>query len=80
MSANAMDGVCNVSEHKFSDFGQLYRAALAETDQDRKLLLLRRVGGVLEEWEQRTAGKDRPRDAYVGHPSTRGGREGSLQV
>ena len=66
-------------EEKFADFGQLYRAALAETDHDRKLLLLRRVGEVLEEWEQRATGKDRRSDQDLGRIIARDRPERSLQ-
>lgn len=66
-------------EEKFADFGQLYRAALAETDHDRKLFLLRRVGEVLEEWEQRATGKDRRSDQDLGRIIARDRPERSLQ-
>jgi hypothetical protein len=36
------------------------------------------VEEVLEEWDQRAAGKDRPSDEDLGRTSTRGGREGLL--
>lgn len=34
------------------DFGQLYRAALAETDPERKSRLLREVQLILLQWQQ----------------------------
>jgi hypothetical protein len=34
---------------KFADFGQLYRAAFAEADPERKFLLLRAVQKVIDE-------------------------------
>lgn len=38
----------------FEDFGQLYRAALAEGDPEKKSLLLKEVQRALEQWEQTT--------------------------
>ena len=37
----------------FNDFAELYRAAFAEDDPNRKSLLLQEVQRVLEEWERR---------------------------
>jgi hypothetical protein len=34
------------------DFGQLYRAAFAETDPDRKVVLLGQVRKAIEQWER----------------------------
>jgi hypothetical protein len=69
-----------VCEDKFADFGLLYKAALAETDHDRKVLLLRRVGEVLEVWEQRAAGRDRRSDQDLGQTITRDRCERFLQA
>ncbi len=35
-----------------ADFGSLYRAAFAERDPDRKLILLSQVQKVIKPWEQ----------------------------
>jgi len=46
------------------DFGQLYRAALAETDPERKSRLLREVQLILLQWHQEavaSAAADRKR-------------------
>jgi len=37
---------------EFSDFGELYRAAFAECDPERKSHLLKQVRQALVEWEQ----------------------------
>jgi hypothetical protein len=37
---------------KFEDFSQLYRAAYAEADQERKLMLLREVRKAIDERTQ----------------------------
>ena len=39
----------------FNDFAELYRAAFAEDDPNRKSLLLQEVRRVLEEWEHRNS-------------------------
>jgi hypothetical protein len=36
----------------FKDFGQLYRAAFAEPNPERKLFLLSEVRKAIDEWEQ----------------------------
>jgi hypothetical protein len=37
---------------KFRDFGELYNAAFAERDPEKKLMLLSEVRRVIAEWEQ----------------------------
>jgi hypothetical protein len=44
---------------KFKDFGELYRAAYAEPESERKLLLLNEVRRAIEEWE-RAQGSEGP--------------------
>lgn len=44
-----------MAEIGFKNFGDLYRAAFAEPNPERKLLLMSQVKQVLEEWEQASA-------------------------
>jgi hypothetical protein len=44
-----------MAEMGFKNFGDLYRAALAEPNPERKLLLMSQVKQVLDEWEQTSA-------------------------
>ena len=48
------------AQHNFTHFGELYRAAFAESDLERKLVLLREVRKAIEDWEQRL--HDQPAD------------------
>ena len=41
-----------MSQGQTADFAQLYRAALAERDPDKKLMLLREVQQALHSWHQ----------------------------
>jgi hypothetical protein len=44
-----------MAEIGFKNFGDLYRAAFAEPNPERKLLLMSQVKQVLDEWEQASA-------------------------
>lgn len=48
-----------MTDTRFKDFGQLYKAAFAEREPERKLLLLNQVRRALEDWEtlQRNSSK-----------------------
>jgi hypothetical protein len=41
-----------MKDKKFKSFGDLYRAAYAEPNPERKMLLLSQVRKALDEWEQ----------------------------
>jgi hypothetical protein len=42
-------------EDNFRDFGELYRAAFAERDSARKLVLLHEVQKRIDQWEERSS-------------------------
>lgn len=46
-----------MSHQGFSDFGELYRAAFAEPNLERKLFLLSEVRKVMERWEKQQDGE-----------------------
>ena len=50
--------------YRFSDFGKLYRAAYAEVDPEKKMLLLSAVQRAIEEWRS-TAEKESPAPILV---------------
>lgn len=41
-----------MAENDFKDFGDLYRAAYAESNAERKLFLMSQVQRVLDDWAQ----------------------------
>jgi len=41
----------------FTDFGELYRAAFAECNSRRKVMLLHQVQETIESWERKSAGE-----------------------
>ncbi len=50
--------------YRFSDFGRLYRAAYAEVDPEKKMLLLSAVQRAIEEWRS-MAEKESPAQILV---------------
>lgn len=49
-----------MASHCSTDFGQLYRRALAERDPVTKNLLLQEVQSILNDWKQRDAKAGQP--------------------
>jgi len=45
----------NMEQDNFRDFGELYRAAFAERDPTRKLVLLHEVQKRIDQWEERSS-------------------------
>jgi hypothetical protein len=44
-----------MGSYRSTDFGQLYRRALAERDPGKKTMLLQEVQAILDDWGQRDA-------------------------
>jgi hypothetical protein len=69
--------VCAVEHSTFNNFGELYRAAFAEQDPERKLFLLSQVRKALDYWEEQSAqsvvpDKPKPRCVVATFPPSTG--------
>jgi hypothetical protein len=56
-----------MSDHSFKSFGDLYRAAFAESNAERKTILLSQVQKALEDWRERSVGRP---SATAGAPTS----------
>jgi hypothetical protein len=66
-----------VIEDKFTHFGELYRAAYAEPESGKKLLLLTEVQRAIREWERTQGAVEQPRLPSSGPKSAASERRSS---
>lgn len=56
-----------MTDQSFKSFGELYRAAFAESNAERKNILLSQVQKALEDWRERSVS---PSSATAGAPTS----------